>query len=134
MRPAQGLVLAAVLGWTSAAEAQLPFFAGYPVGGFVYQRRHVAVSGFWGYPVAPYPVYAFPRTSISIFYQPPPLVYSAPIVINQPIIVMPERAAEPTDDGQFLRFMPQKRVAAADKLKPDPPRKPELVPAPPPAA
>jgi hypothetical protein len=136
MRSAHGLVLLVLLGVPSSAAAQLPFFAGYPVGGFGfnYQRRHVAVSGFWGYPLAPYPVYAWPRTSISIIYQPLPVVVSQPVVIQQPVIVVREKAVTVTEDDQFLRIVPRKREPAPDKLKPEPPRRPEVVPAPPPAA
>src|SRR5581483_5339229 len=82
-------------------QAHFPVWPRYPVGGvgFTYHRHHLAVSGFWGspwygfggYPFAAWPVY--PVTNVAVFYQPQPLVVSPPIVINQPVVVVPDRQA-----------------------------------------
>lgn len=98
--------------------------AGIPVG-----RGPARVGGMWagpwfgfgGYPLAPFapmPFYPWPVSTVSVFLQ-SPLVYSPPVVINQPVVVIRDRAAGFFEDEDVIRFMPRPRNPA-----PDPPRLP----------
>ncbi len=148
-------VLLAVVGASSELQAQqirpLPPTPRSPAPRFSYPRTNWSFTGYWansfhgfgGYPYVPFaplPVYPWGVPSIELFYQPPPLILSSPVVINQPIVVLPERRTDVWQENAQARMAPRPGGAALERARPAPekpappaaarPRPPEIVPAP----
>src|SRR5207248_4865255 len=134
MRSAQGLFAALLLLLAAAGgRGQIvvsPLVPAFPVVSGLrlsYATRGVAVAGVVGNPyLGPSPFapatfwspFAIPATRVTVYYNSPAVLTNPPIVVRQPIVVVPERRVEPGEDAEFFRIEPRRGKPPGRDAKP----------------
>ena len=92
-----------------------------------YATRGVAVAGVVRNPyLGPSPFapatfwspFAIPATRVTVYYNSPAVLTNPPIVVRQPIVVVPERRVEPGEDAEFFRIEPRRGKPPGRDAKP----------------